>query len=361
MSGNSFGDLFKVTSFGESHGVALGCIIDGCPAGMSLCEADIQPALNRRRPGTSAYTTQRKEADQVELLSGVFEGKTTGTPIALLVRNQDQRSQDYDAVKDVFRPGHADWSYQKKYGIRDYRGGGRASARETVMRVAAGAIAARYLEQYYGITCFAYVDQIGSIRARTVDEAARDTNPFQFVDPEQLPQLEDLFAQLKAEGDSIGSVISVQIRGVPAGLGAPVFQKLDADLAHALMGINAVKAVSIGAGFDLVEQRGSESRDPLLKDGFQTNYAGGILGGISTGQTITARAAFKATSSVAQSIQTLNTQGEPTSVVVQGRHDPCVSLRAVPIVEAMAALVVMDHLLKQRAQNPEQLQQACAL
>jgi chorismate synthase len=357
MSGNTFGHLFRVTTFGESHGVALGCVIDGCPPQVPLSVADIQAALNRRRPGQNAYTTARNEPDQVEILSGVFEGMTTGTPIGLMIRNQDQRSQDYSAIKDVFRPGHADFSYQKKYGIRDYRGGGRASARETTMRVAAGAVALKCLEQSFNVNICAGVDQIGAVQAQVPDFGAVAQNAFNFLDAAQIPALETLFAELSQAGDSVGAGIALRVEGVPPGLGAPVFDKLDADLAHALMSINAVKAVALGDGFAAISSYGSAQRDAMTESGFASNHAGGILGGISTGQPIEARVAFKATSSIKKPIQTQTMHGEPTELEVFGRHDPCVAIRAVPIVEAMAALVVLDHLLRQRAQNPAWLQE----
>ncbi len=351
MTGSTIGHTFRVTTFGESHGVALGCIIDGCPPNLALHEADIQSALDRRRPGRNDYTTKRSEPDQVQILSGVFEGKTTGTPIGLLIKNQDQRSRDYDQIKHVFRPGHADWSYMQKYGIRDYRGGGRASARETVMRVAAGAIAAKYLQEELGISICAYVSQIGKVVAQSYNREQVAQNPFGFVDPSKHEALIELFEQLHLDGDSVGALIEVMIEGVPAGLGEPVFSKLDADLAGALMGINAVKAVSIGDGFDVISSFGSMQRDAMSNDGFESNHAGGILGGISTGQPIQARVAFKPTSSIRQAIQTQNMAGEVESVGVTGRHDPCVAIRAVPIVEAMCALVIMDHYQRQKAQN----------
>ena len=351
MAGNTFGHLFRVTTFGESHGVALGCVIDGCPPQVPLTEADIQAALNRRRPGQNAYTTPRNEPDQVEILSGVFEGLTTGTPIGLLIRNQDQRSQDYSAIKEVFRPGHADFSYQKKYGIRDYRGGGRASARETTMRVAAGAVALQCLRQCFDVRVQAGVDQIGAIQTETKDFSQVADNAFNFLDAKQVLALESLFAELCEAGDSVGAGISLRVEGVPPGLGAPVFDKLDADLAHALASINAVKAVSLGAGFDVISSYGSAQRDAMTESGFASNHAGGILGGISTGQPIEARLAFKATSSIKKPIQTQTVQGDATKLEVFGRHDPCVAIRAVPIVEAMTALVILDHLLRQRAQT----------
>lgn len=353
MSGNSIGKLFTVTSFGESHGKAIGCIVDGCPPGMELSEADIQPDLDRRRPGQSKYTTQRKEADQVEILSGVFEGKTTGTPIGLIIHNTDQRSQDYGAIKDQFRPGHADFTYQAKYGIRDYRGGGRSSARETAMRVAAGAIAKKYLFEFYGIEIGGYLSQMGDIHIDELNWDEIPNNPFFCPDASKVPEMEALIDKLRREGDSIGACIDVVAAGIPAGWGEPIFDRLDADIAHAMMSINAAKGVEIGAGFFSVEQRGSEHRDLMTPEGFETNNAGGILGGISSGQEITVSVAFKPTSSITQPGKTINISGEAVDVVTKGRHDPCVGVRATPICEAMLAIVLLDHALRQRAQNPE--------
>jgi chorismate synthase len=351
MSGNTIGKLFTVTTFGESHGPALGCIVDGCPPGMSLTEADLQPDLDRRKPGTSRFTSQRREADQIKILSGVFEGKTTGTPIGLLIENTEQRVSDYADLETVFRPGHADYTYLKKYGIRDHRGGGRASARETAMRVAAGAIAKKYLREHYNIQIRACLVQMGSIKLDILDWQAVETNPFFCPNPEKLPELEAMLIALRAEGDSIGACVHVEAIGVPAGLGEPVFDKLDADLAHVFMSINAVKGVEIGAGFESVKQRGSEHRDEIMPEEFLSNHAGGILGGISSGQQITARIALKPASSIRIPAKSINTQGEPVDVVTTGRHDPCVGLRAVPIAEAMMAIVLMDHLLRHRGQN----------
>lgn len=350
MSGNTLGTLFTVTSFGESHGVALGCIVDGCPPGLPLSAELIQPFLDKRKPGQSKFTTQRREEDRVEVLSGVFEGKTTGAPIGLLIRNSDQRSSDYDAIKDLFRPGHADYTYHHKYGHRDYRGGGRSSARETAARVAAGAIARLYLERYAGITFRGYLQQMGPIVLQVDNEEEADNNPFFCPNTHQHQELADYITELRREGDSVGARIAVVARGMPVGLGDPVFDKLDATLAYAMMSINAVKAVEIGAGFQSVVQLGSEHRDEMNKTGFLSNNAGGILGGISTGQPILVSMALKPTSSITKTGQTINTAGEEVSVVTKGRHDPCVGIRAVPIAEAMMALVIMDHYLRHRAQ-----------
>lgn len=350
MAGNSWGELFRVTTFGESHGAALGAVIDGCPPGLSLTEDDIQHALDRRKPGTSRYTTARREADQVEILSGIFEGKTTGTPIGLLIRNTDQRSQDYGNIKNTFRPGHADYTYQHKYGIRDYRGGGRSSARETAMRVAAGAIASKLLEAQ-GVTIRAGLVQMGEVKAQQLDWSIVNQNAFFSPDAAVVEHYDELIRQLKKEGDSIGAKIHVQALGLPPGWGEPVFDRLDADLAKALMSINAAKAVSVGDGFAVVRQRGSEHRDEMTPQGFLSNHAGGVLGGISTGQMLTADVAFKPTSSISISGQTINQQGDTDAIITKGRHDPCVGIRAVPIVEAMTALVLVEHWLRQRAQN----------
>lgn len=351
MSGNSFGRNFIVTTAGESHGKALVAIIDGCPPGMLLSEADIQVDLDRRRPGQSRHTTQRQEADQVTILSGVFEGKTTGAPIALLIENEDQRSRDYSEIKDKYRPGHADYTYEKKYGIRDYRGGGRSSARETAMRVAAGAIAKKYLALTYGTHIQAYVSAVGNIVAETVDLSIVESNPFYFPDATKIDALENYIHQLRRDGDSIGACVKVLASAVPVGLGEPIFDRLDADLAKALMSINAAKAVGVGDGFAVVTQRGSEHRDEMNVHGFMSNSAGGILGGISSGQDIIAEVAFKPTSSIMATGRTLNTNGEPVDIQTKGRHDPCVGIRAVPIVEAMVALTLIDHVLRHRAQN----------
>ncbi len=353
MSGNSIGKLFTVTSFGESHGAAIGCIIDGCPPGLELTEADIQPDLDRRKPGTSRHTTQRREADEVEILSGVFEGKTTGTPIGLLIRNTDQRSKDYSTIKNLFRPGHADLTYEKKYGFRDYRGGGRSSARETAMRVAAGAVAKKYLNVRYGITIRGYLAQLGPISIDLLDWDAVEQNPFFCPDADRVAELEAYMDALRKEGNSVGARINVVASGVPVGLGEPVFDRLDADIAHALMCINAAKGVEIGAGFDCVEQKGTEHRDLISTEGFQSNNAGGILGGISSGQEILASVAFKPTSSLRLPGQTIDKNGASAEVITTGRHDPCVGIRATPIVEAMLAIVLMDHVLRHRGQNAD--------
>ncbi|MCC5791878.1 MAG: chorismate synthase [Legionellaceae bacterium] len=351
MSGSQFGHLFRVSSFGESHGPAIGCIVDGCPPGLPLNEALIQAFLDKRKPGQSKYTTQRREADAVKILSGVFEGKTTGTPIALVIENTDQRSRDYLAIKDIFRPGHADFTYQHKYGVRDYRGGGRASARETAARVAAGAVARLYLQRQFGIVIMGYLEAMGEITLSFAGEDHIPQNPFFCPNAEQVPQLERLIEQLRKEGNSIGARVTVEARNVPVGWGDPVFDKLDATLAHAMMSINAVKAVEIGDGFACVQQRGSEHRDALSAQGFLSNHSGGTLGGISTGQPLRVSMALKPTSSIIQPGQSVNLDGEAVDVVTKGRHDPCVGIRAVPIAEAMMALVLMDHCLRQRAQN----------
>ena len=353
MSGNTFGHLFTVTTFGESHGPALGCVVDGCPPGLGLSEADIQPDVDRRRSGTSQFTSQRREADQVRILSGVFEGVTTGAPIGILIENTDQRSRDYEKTKDRFRPGHADYTYQQKYGIRDYRGGGRSSARETVMRVAAGAIARKYLGERLGVRIFGWVEQIGSLKLEAKDPAAAYQNPFFCPDPSRVEELEALIWKLREEGDSVGARIRVIASGVPPGLGEPVFSRLDADIASAMMGINAVKAVEIGAGFASVEQKGSEHRDDLTPGGFRSNHAGGVLGGISSGQDIVVSMAFKPTSSIRIPAATIDLEGRAAEISTTGRHDPCVGLRATPIAEAMLALVLMDHYLRHRAQNAD--------
>ncbi|MAV76506.1 MAG: chorismate synthase [Cellvibrionales bacterium] len=353
MSGNSIGKLFTLTSFGESHGSALGAVIDGCPPGLSLCEADLQGDLNRRKPGQSRFTTQRREDDQVKILSGVFEGKTTGTSIGLLIENADQRSKDYSKIKDRFRPAHADYTYQQKYGIRDYRGGGRSSARETAMRVAAGAVAKKYLFERYGVEIQGYLSQLGPLSINTVDWNTIEDNAFFCPDPALVPELEKYMAVLNKEGDSIGARLTVTAKAVPVGLGEPVFDRLDADLAHALMGINAVKGVEIGSGFDSVEQKGSEHRDELTPQGFTSNNAGGVLGGISSGQNIVAHIALKPTSSIRIPGDSINQAGEAVEVITTGRHDPCVGIRAVPIAEAMVAIVLMDHMLRHRGQNAD--------
>jgi len=352
MAGNSIGQQFKVTTFGESHGPALGCIIDGCPPGLEIDLADLQGDLNRRKPGSSRYTTPRKEDDEVKILSGVFEGKTTGCPIGLLIENGDQRSKDYSAIMDLFRPGHADYTYHQKYGHRDYRGGGRSSARETAMRVAAGAIAKKYLLGL-GIEIRAYLSQLGPIKAETIDWSEVENNPFFFPDTSKIEQLEDYMRALKKSGDSIGAKVTVVATGVPVGLGEPVFDRLDAELAHSLMSINAVKGVEIGDGFEVVNQKGSEHRDEMLPTGFQSNHAGGILGGISSGQNILANIAMKPTSSIMVPGQTITNEGEQVEMVTRGRHDPCVGIRAVPIAEAMMAITLMDHFMRNRAQNAD--------
>jgi len=353
MSGNTFGLLFTVTTFGESHGPALGCVVDGCPPGLELDEEDIQRDVERRRSGTSRYTSQRREPDRVRILSGVFEGRTTGTPIGLLVQNEDQRSYDYDKIKDRFRPGHADYTYQHKYGIRDYRGGGRSSARETVMRVAAGAIARKYLAERLGVRISGYLAQVGDIRIEARDMAEVDRNPFFCPDAAAVGRLEALIDQLRREGDSIGARVTVVASGVPPGFGEPVFDRLDADLAHAMMCINAVKGGEVGDGFAAVGQRGSEHRDELTPGGFLSNHAGGTLGGISSGQVIVVSIAVKPTSSIVIPGRTIDNDGRPVEISTTGRHDPCVGIRAVPIAEAMLALVLMDHYLRHRAQNAD--------
>jgi chorismate synthase len=350
MSGNTFGTLFRVASFGESHGPAIGCVVDGCPPGMDLCEADIQSELDRRRPGTSRHVTQRQEPDTVEILSGVFEGKTTGTPIALLIRNQDQRSKDYGNIASTFRPGHADYTYWQKYGIRDYRGGGRSSARETAVRVAAGAIARKWLRERYGVTVRGYLSQLGPIEIPLRDWAVVAQNPFFAPDAEIVPQLEAYMDQLRKDGDSIGARITVMAENVPVGWGDPVYDRLDADIAYAMMGINAVKGVEVGAGFGSITQRGSEHGDEITPQGFLSNHAGGILGGISTGQDVVVNIAIKPTSSIRLPRRSIDLQGQPAIVETHGRHDPCVGIRATPIAEAMLALVLIDAALRHRAQ-----------
>lgn len=342
-----------MTTFGESHGRALGCVVDGCPPGMALKESDIQHDLDRRRPGRSRHTTQRKEPDQVQILSGVFEGMTTGTPIGLLIENKDQRSKDYGDIKDKFRPGHADYTYQQKYGIRDYRGGGRSSARETTMRVAAGAIARKYLYEKLGVEIRGYLSQLGPIELAATDLSIVDDNPFFCADPSRIGELETFMDALRNDGDSIGARISVLASNIPPGLGEPVFDKLEATLAHGLMSINAVKGVELGAGFKAVTQRGSEHRDEIAADGFAKNDAGGTLGGISSGQDLVASIALKPTSSISKPGRTIDKKGEETEIVTKGRHDPCVGLRATPIAEAMVALALMDHYLRDRAQNAD--------
>ncbi len=353
MAGNTFGQLFTVTTFGESHGPALGCIIDGCPPGLSLNEADIQHDLDRRKPGTSRHVTQRREADEVEILSGVFEGKTTGTPIALLIRNTDQRSKDYGNIARQFRPGHADYTYWHKYGTRDYRGGGRSSARETAARVAAGAIAKKWLKEQFSVEIISYVTQVGEREIAFEGYQYISGNPFFAANQSQIAELESYMDSVRKSLDSVGAKLRVEAANVPVGLGEPVFDRLDADIAHALMSINAVKGVEIGDGFDVVAQRGSYHGDELTPQGFKSNHAGGILGGISTGQTITANFAVKPTSSIATHRQSIDADGNPVEIATHGRHDPCVGLRAAPIAEAMTALVLIDHALRQRAQNAD--------
>ncbi len=351
MSGNTIGKLFSVTTFGESHGPSLGCIVDGCPPGLEISEEDIQYDLDRRKPGKSRYTTQRMEGDEIKILSGIFEGKTTGTPIGLIIENTDQRSKDYSNIKDQFRPAHADYTYQKKYGLRDYRGGGRSSARETAMRVAAGVIAKKYLYQKEGIVIRGYLSQLGPIKAEKIILEEVENNPFFCPDPDKVSEMELYMQALLKEGNSVGAKITVTASNMPVGLGEPVFDRLDADIAHALMSINAVKGVEIGSGFDSISQVGSEHRDEITPDGFLSNNAGGILGGISTGQNIVANIALKPTSSLRIPGRSIDVNGNPIEVVTKGRHDPCVGIRATPIAEAMLAITLMDHLLRQRAQN----------
>jgi len=349
MSGNSFGKLFTVTSFGESHGPAIGCIVDGCPPGIELSEADLQGDLDRRRPGKTRFVTQRQELDQVKILSGVFEGKTTGTPIAMMIENTDQRSKDYGNIMHQFRPAHADYTYHQKYGFRDYRGGGRSSARETAMRVAAGGIAKKYLREKFGIEITGYLAQLGPIVIEKLDWQQLEKSAFFCPDADKEEQLADYMKALK--GNSIGARVNVIATNVPPGLGEPIFDRLDAEIAHAMMSINAVKGVEIGAGFESVTQKGTEHRDEITPEGFLSNNAGGILGGISSGQDILVSMALKATSSLSIPGRSVNTEGEPVEVVTKGRHDPCVGIRATPIAEAMLAIVLMDHMLRHRAQN----------
>ncbi|HSN73100.1 MAG TPA: chorismate synthase [Steroidobacteraceae bacterium] len=353
MSGNTICRLFAVTSFGESHGPALGCIVDGCPPGLEIDEQDLMRDVERRRSGTSRHTSQRREPDRVRILSGVFEGRTTGCPIGLIVENEDQRSRDYERIRDRFRPGHADYTYQHKYGLRDYRGGGRSSARETVMRVAAGAIARKYLAMRLGVRIYGYLAQLGPLRLDAREPASAYDNPFFCPDPSRLQELDSYMTELRRSGDSVGARVNVIAAGVPPGLGEPVFDRLDADIAHAMMGINAVKGVEIGAGFRSVEQRGSEHRDELTPAGFTKNDSGGVLGGISSGQDIVVSIALKPTSSITIPGRTIDETGQPVEVVTTGRHDPCVGLRATPIAEAMLAIVLLDHYLRHRAQNAD--------
>ena len=351
MSGNSIGKLFTVTTFGESHGPAYGCIIDGCPPGLPISAEDIQLELNRRRPGTSKFTSQRREPDEIQILSGIYQGKTTGTPIGLLIANVDARPRDYADIADQFRPGHADYTYHKKYGIRDPRGGGRASARETMMRVAAGAIAKKFLKENYGVQIRGYLAQLGPIKIDPLDLNIVESNPFFCPDASKLPELTAYMNDLRKQGDSIGARINILADNVPHGLGEPVFDRLDADLASALMSINAVKGVEIGAGFDCITQKGSEHRDEITPAGFLSNHAGGILGGISTGQTINASIALKPAASIPQPARSIDVSGHPVEIRTLGRHDPCVGLRATPIAEAMVAIVIIDHLLRNNGQN----------
>ncbi len=351
MSGNTFGTLFTVTSAGESHGPSYVGIVDGCPPGMPLCAADLQHDLDRRKPGQSRHTTQRREADEVQIISGVFEGVTTGTPIGLLIENTDQKSKDYGNIKDKFRPGHADYAYQQKYGLRDYRGGGRASARETCVRVAAAGIAKKYLSARYGISIRGWLSQLGPIALACEDLDAVDNNPFFCAEPGRVPELEAFMDALRKSGDSVGARVNVMASQVPPGWGEPVFDRLDADIAKAMMGLNAVKGVEIGDGFAVVTQRGTQHRDEMSPQGFASNHAGGILGGISTGQNLLVSLALKPTSSIRLSGETIDASGMATTIATLGRHDPCVGIRAIPIAEAMLALVLMDHGLRQRAQN----------
>ena len=353
MSGNSFGKLFTVTSFGESHGTAIGCIVDGCPPGLELSEADLQGDLDKRRPGKTRHETQRRELDQVKILSGVFEGKTTGTPIGMLIENTDQRSKDYGNIMNQFRPAHADYTYHQKYGVRDYRGGGRSSARETAMRVAAGGIAKKYLKVRHGIEIQGYLAQLGPIKTEQLDWSHMENSAFFCPDPDKESELEAYMDALRKEGNSIGARINVIARNVPPGLGEPIFDRLDADIAHAMMSINAVKGVEIGAGFESVTQKGTEHRDEITPEGFLSNNAGGTLGGISSGQDVLVSMALKATSSLRLPGKSVDINGEPIEVVTHGRHDPCVGIRATPIAEAMLAIVLMDHLLRHRGQNAD--------
>ena len=353
MSGNSIGKLFTVTSFGESHGPAIGCIVDGCPPGLEISSTDLQHDLNRRKPGQSRYTTQRREDDEINILSGVFEGKTTGSSIGMIIENQDQKSKDYSKIKDLFRPSHADYTYHQKYGNRDYRGGGRSSARETALRVAAGGIAKKYLKQVAGIEIYGYVSQLGSVKSEVFEKGAIENNPFFFPDPSKVEELEAYMQALLKQGNSIGAKVSVVAENMPVGLGDPVFDRLDADIAHSLMSINAVKGVEIGAGFGSVSQTGTEHRDELTPEGFLSNNSGGVLGGISSGQSILANLALKPTSSIRIPGASIDKAGRAVEVVTTGRHDPCVGIRAVPIAEAMLAITLMDHYLRHRAQNAD--------
>jgi chorismate synthase len=353
LSGNSFGKSFVVSTFGESHGPALGCVVDGCPPGLALSEVDLQTDVDRRRTGVSKFVSQRQEPDAVRILSGVFEGVTTGTSIGLLIENSDARARDYDKLRDRFRPGHADYTYQQKYGLRDHRGGGRSSARETVMRVAAGAIARKYLATRLGVSIFGYVSQVGSIVLEPRDPPAAYQNAFFCPDPARVPELEEYIWKLRSEGDSVGAKVTVIARGVPSGLGEPVFDRLDADLAHAMMSINAVKSVEVGDGVAVAAQRGSQHRDELTPQGFVSNHSGGVLGGISSGQDVIVHIALKPTSSIQVPGRTIDLAGNAVDVVTTGRHDPCVGLRATPIAEAMMAITLMDHYLRHRGQNAD--------
>jgi chorismate synthase len=350
MSGNTLGTLFCVTNFGESHGPAIGCVVDGCPPGLTLSVQEIQQELDRRRPGTSRHVTQRQEADQVEILSGIYEGKTTGTPIALLIRNVDARSKDYSAIAETFRPGHADYAYFKKYGFRDPRGGGRSSARLTAPTVAAGAIAKKWLSEQYGVTVRGYMSQLGPIPMPFKSWEHVPHNPFYSANPDIVAELESYMDKLRKDGDSAGARIEVVAEGLPAGWGEPIYDRLDADIAHAMMGLNAVKGVEIGAGFHSIVQRGSEHGDEITPEGFLTNHAGGVLGGISTGQPITVSLAIKPTSSIRIERRSIDRAGNPVSVQTLGRHDPCVGIRATPIAEALLAIILADHALRHRAQ-----------
>jgi chorismate synthase len=353
MAANTWGEAFRVTTFGESHGIALGAIVDGCPPGLELTEADLQLDLDRRKPGTSRFTTQRREDDVVKILSGVLNGRTTGTPIGLLIENTDQRSQDYGNLMDVFRPGHADYTYEHKYGVRDFRGGGRSSARETAMRVAAGGIAKKWLKERFGINIKGYLSQLGPVKIDKVDFSVIENNPFFCPDADKVAAMEDYMNELKKTGDSVGAKVSVVARGVPPGWGEPVFDRLDADIAKAMMSINAVKGVEIGDGFAVVEQLGTQHRDEMTSDGFLSNHAGGVLGGISSGQDIVVHMALKPTSSLKIPGKSIDRWGNEQEVITKGRHDPCVGIRATPIAEAMLALVLMDHALRQRGQNAD--------
>lgn len=353
MSGNTIGKLFCVTSFGESHGPAIGCVVDGCPPGMELSSGDIQQELDRRRPGTSRYVTQRKESDTVEILSGVFEGKTTGTPLGLLIRNEDQRSKDYSKIMEAFRPGHADYTYWQKYGIRDYRGGGRASARETAVRVAAASVAKKWLYEKFGISIRGYMAQLGPVEVPFKRWDAVNSNPFFSANSDMVPQLEEFMEKLRKSGDSVGAKVVVVAENVPVGWGEPVYDRLDADIAHAMMSINAVKGIEIGAGFASVTQKGTQHSDEITPEGFLSNNAGGILGGISTGQDIIVNIAIKPTSSIRLERRSIDKSGKPVIVETHGRHDPCVGIRATPVAEAMLALILMDHALRHRAQNAD--------